>query len=91
MSNIWILVLSWVYFMLSLLSSLFRNIRYVEYLQVVSLEFSDTINANSYDLISKNKKKKEKQFAFFGTFALTTFVFGISAILLFAIKVIGYF
>lgn len=83
--NEWILVLSWLLFVSSIILSIIRNRYHIEYRHLESLQLLPN-DKNANDLIKKNLEGKQAVFGYIGKFAEYFFIGGIILLILFAIK-----
>ena len=82
--NEWMLVLSWILFILSIILSIIRNRYHIEYRHLESLQLLQN-DEDSRNLLKKNLEKKQSVFGYSGKFAEGFFIVGIILLTLFAI------
>jgi len=88
-NNKWFLMASWVYFAVSIATSVFRNYTHVKYRQVESVRYAGYNDPKN--LLEKNISKKINFLMYSETFANIFFIAGLVFLILFAIKTSKYF
>lgn len=83
-ANEWLLIASWVYFLLTLICSISRNDFHIEYLQIEPVKYLSLNDPKN--LLSNAINKKQRMFARLGTFAKVCFFSGVLFLSLFAMK-----
>ncbi len=83
-SNEWILITSWIYFLLTLLSSIIRNEFHMEYIHLDPIRYLG--KPDPKNLLEKKMSRKQLIFSWCGTFSKVCFFGGLLFLTSFAIK-----